>query len=90
MPTEEWDSARQIGADFLRTEVDLGITFADIAREAGSDPDKVRRNTKNARTAYDTVLRFAPRCAFTVTEAEEMSVRMAHLKASLVALGESF
>lgn len=73
--------------DFLRCEIDTGLTLAKIALDANRR-DRRNRNRLNARKAYDTVLRFMPRVSLTREEVSEMKIRVEHLKAELVRLGE--
>lgn len=73
--------------DFLRLEIDTGLTLAKIALDANRR-DRRNRNRLNARKAYDTVLRFMPRVSLTPEEVSEMKIRVEHLKAELVRLGE--
>jgi hypothetical protein len=44
--------------EFVLTELDTSITFCDLAL-ASKDPMKTRRNVQNARTGYETALRFS-------------------------------
>ena len=73
--------------DFLRLEIDTGLTLAKIALDAHRH-DRRDRNRLNARKAYDTVLRFIPRVNLTPEETSEMKIRVEHLKAELLRLGE--
>lgn len=73
--------------DFLRSEIDTGLTLAKIALDADRH-DRRNRNRLNARKAYDTVLRFMPRVNLSPEETSEMKIRVEHLKAELVRLGE--
>ena len=73
--------------DFLRSEIDTGLTLAKIALDAHRR-DRRNRNRLNARKAYDTVMRFMPRVNLTPEETSEMKIRVEHLKAELVRLGE--
>jgi hypothetical protein len=73
--------------DFLRSEIDTGLTFAKIALDAHRH-DTRNRNRLNARKAYDAVLRFMPRVNLSPEESSEMKIRVEHLKAELDRLGE--
>ena len=78
------------GLVFLFTEIETGLTFADIALGAKPhDVDKIRRNTANARTAYDTVLRFRSRVDVDEAGAKRLEAVLAQLRAALLELGES-
>jgi hypothetical protein len=81
-----FDSHRT-GAAFLLTDLDLAMTFLDLAntsRIAGI----VRRNRRNARTAYDSVLRFLPRLVLTAAERQRIEEKLSELKGRLEAVGE--
>lgn len=45
----------------VKTDLDTGFTFAEIALESNSDAEKRMRNQAHARQAYDTVLYFLAR-----------------------------
>jgi hypothetical protein len=64
--------AQRAAAVFLLTDLDLAITFLDLAH-ASHNQETSRRNQNNARTAYDTVLRFLPRLI--LTEFEQSAIR---------------
>ena len=49
--------AQTSNVDFLRTELETGLTFASIAEQA-SDEGKINRNRDNARKAYLSARRF--------------------------------
>ena len=79
----------QTRTDFLTTELSLGLTFANIA--LGSDDEvKTKRNRKNARTAYDSILRFIGGVKLTPADSARLNEGMKLLKSQLVALGETF
>lgn len=76
--------------DFILTEIETGCTFAKLARDA-RDPDKLKRNLKNARKAYDTASRFLSK---NHVEDEQLKAKLtaglANLKHDLLRLGEKF
>jgi len=74
--------------EFLVTEVETGLTFARIALDEKTDEDKITRNTRNARAAFDAVLRFRDRVALGAPEAALLERTMADLRRNLVQLGE--
>ena len=79
----------QTRTDFLTTELSLGLTFAGIA--LGSDDEaKTKRNCKNARTAYDAVLRFMGQVRLTPADSTRLRDGMELLKSQLQTLGETF
>lgn len=73
--------------DFLRTELDTGMTLAGIALNA-SHREKSDRNCANARKAYDAVLHFAARVNLSAEESDEIKSKLEHLKSRLKLLGE--
>ena len=72
--------------EFLKTELETGITFADLALSAKHE-DKLERTKANARKAYDTALRFMEKLK--PEDAAELEVRLKHLVSKLRQLGES-
>ena len=72
---------------FLKTELDLGMTFAQIAGTKVSR-EKQQWNVAQARKAYDTVLRMMGRAPMSAGEASLLQSRLTVLKAALEQLGE--
>ena len=70
------------GVEFLRTELRVGLTAIKIAQTA-TDEAKRNRNWRNARAAYEAVLRFLPKLMLTSREADEVQSGLATLKAEL-------
>jgi hypothetical protein len=77
------------GLDFLKAELDTGFTLADIALES-EDPDKIGRNRKNARLAYDTVVRTKERVLLTEEQLQSVLRSLKQLRKKLQKLGEEF
>ncbi len=73
---------------FLKTDLKVGLTFARIARQKPDNPER-QQNQKNARIAYDTVLRFLERMRLSDANEAEIQSRAAELKGLLKKLGES-
>ena len=73
--------------EFLRTEIDTGLTMANIARKATHN-DKKERNRTNARKAYDAILRFLPQSNLKADEEDQIKCGLAKLEAELRQLGE--
>ena len=67
---------------FLRTELAVGQTFAEIA-ERSRNPEKRNRNRDNAQAAYDAVIRFLPRATLDGAELDDVKRRLSHLKAAI-------
>jgi hypothetical protein len=76
-------------ADFLRLDAQTARTFIDLALQT-NDLGKKERNCKNARKAYDTILRLWNNVAFTSTQEAYMHEMMGRLKTDLEQLGERF
>ncbi len=55
LASQEEFKQRQI--DFVRTEIDTGITLAEIAGDSSEEFKRIRNRT-NARRAYDTALKY--------------------------------
>ena len=72
---------------FLKIDLDIVLTFAEIALHAGNDLEKKIRNQTNALYAYDTVLRLSERVIFTRADARQIENRLKRLKAKLEQLG---
>lgn len=75
-------------ADFLRIDVETALTFSGLALETDND-DKKQRNRKNARKAYNTILRLSQNVTFTPSEEAYMHEMMSRLKNDLALLGEN-
>ena len=81
-PKQEWiirqfDDAR---AQFIRTEIETGLTFCGVAR-ATSSPETRERNIKNARKALET--------AREILQKAMLSADDNHLTERLMALSRS-
>jgi len=86
---EAAENLSQLKVDSIRTDLDLALTLAQIARQT-PDRDKKTRNQHNARKGYDTVLQFMGTVSLTRGEREHISRKLALLKSALISLGESF
>ena len=77
------------GLDFLVIEAETGLMFTDIALTADPhDVEKIRRNTANARLAYDTILRFHDRFEMDSAVGNKLGVLVDQLRRNLVRLNE--
>jgi len=77
------------GVDFVTADLNLGLTFSHMARGLRTQETK-DRSRRNARRAYDTVVRFRDRVSPTTAEALLIRKRLARLKSELEQLGECF
>jgi hypothetical protein len=75
------------GFEFLRTDLDIGLTFMDMA-ETTHDVAKRQRNHANARRVYDTVVRLMQKLSLDDTQREELTERLARLKSRLQKVGQ--
>ena len=76
-----------IGVEFLLAELDIALTFMDVA-EGSQIPENVSRNHKNAHDAYDSVLRHLPKVRLSAAQSEAINGKMAVLTARLKAVGQ--
>lgn len=88
MHDETHEDLRTQRVRFLRTELELGTTFAGIALQKGSNADKKQRNKVNARKAYESVLQHLESMTMTTEETQDFRTRLAALKSMLLTLGE--
>jgi hypothetical protein len=75
------------GTEFLRAELLAGITRAKIAQNT-PDESKKQRNLREARKAYDAILRFLPRTFLSPEEKEQIDSKLIDLKFVLRSLGD--
>src|SRR5262252_7420251 len=66
-------------ADFLKVDVETALTFCGLALETDNQ-EKKHRNRKNARRAYDTILRLWNNVTFAPAEEGYIHERMSRLK----------
>jgi hypothetical protein len=67
---------------FLIAELELGLTFMDVAATSAST-DTTRRNQAHARVAYETVLGLKNQVPLTATEEALVNEKLDLLKARL-------
>lgn len=77
----------KVSADFLKVDLQAGLTFASLALEA-DDGGKKERNRRSARKAYDTIMRLIDRVTLAEEEAESLRQDLERLKSNLIRLGE--
>jgi hypothetical protein len=71
---------------FILTELDLAITFCDIALST-VDPEKVERNLENAKQAYGSAVYFLDSASLGIPMTREVHDRIQRLKVMLRQLG---
>jgi len=86
--SETFSDCERIRFDLIETELDLGCTFVRIAADARNDPVKQKRNTENARLAYDTACRLIARSLLNEDQMTHLQARTEGLRHQLVALEE--
>ena len=74
--------ANQTRYEFILIELDLGLTFSQIADSSG-DKDKSSRNLEYATKARDTALRFLNETPLTETMRRTVQTKFEELDASL-------
>jgi hypothetical protein len=75
-----------VGMDFLRTELQLGATFAELGAGADADAEKRTRERGNAQAAYDAIVKFAPTLVLSAAESKEIEDGLAALKQAIHAI----
>lgn len=84
------DSFQKSLLGFVETEINTSFTFASLALDSLSDPEKQSRNLRNARKGYESALHFLKiaenRCPDESTA--QLANRLKQLKQALVKLGE--
>ena len=67
---------------FILTELDLALTFCDVALSA-DDREKTQRNTKNAQRAYDSATHFLQEAGFSGKSKATLERKVARLRTLL-------
>jgi glycogen debranching enzyme len=75
--------------EFLPTDLNTALTFMNVAESTGK-ADVRERNYKNARRAYDSVMRLMQNKTIDDTQREELNQRLAVLKSRLQNVGQQF
>ena len=81
--------ANKAGADFLRVDSEIALTFAGLALQRADD-EKRKRQIETARKAYDTIRRLRKGIELSKTESDKLDANLQRLKSELQQLGESF
>ena len=72
--------------DFLHSDLAAGLTMAQMAAAADGGSEKRSRNARNARKAYDAVLRFRHNVVMTEDQSRALDEKLSELQALLVRL----
>ena len=86
---DDYSNLNQSGVAFVLTDLDLALTFMDVA-DASQIEETIRRNHRNARTAYDTVLRLLEKLTPNADQRQAIDEKIASLKTRLQAVGQQF
>jgi hypothetical protein len=79
---ENFNSAYRAGVKFILTDLDLAITFLDVAATS-TNSDVALRNHDNARTAYTAVVNLLERLYLDGTQRLEAETKLGTLRARL-------
>jgi hypothetical protein len=82
-------AVNQNGVNFVLVDLDVGMTFMDVAETSRVD-EITRRNHDNARKAYDAVLRLLQNLTPSLSERQAIDAKLSILKARLQAVGRKF
>ncbi len=74
------------GMKFVLTDLDVALTFLDLAEVSHSEAT-VRRNHTNARIAHDAIERLLPRLTPDAEQRQLIDAKLAALKTRLRAVG---
>jgi hypothetical protein len=77
------------GFDFVLVDLDLGMTFMDVA-ETSRVAETTSRNQNNARRAYDAVLRLSEKLKLSPSQRQAIDAKLPVLKARLQSVGQQF
>ena len=86
---ENFSDLSQSGVSFLLTDLDLAMTFMDVA-DASRIEETTRRNHTNARTAYDTVVHLLEKLTPNADQRQAIDAQLTILKTRLEAIGQQF
>ncbi|HUB34784.1 MAG TPA: hypothetical protein VMA31_17235 [Bryobacteraceae bacterium] len=89
MSDSPFEDSNRIGAEFLITDLDIALTFLDVAQISANE-ETIRRNRAHARRAYDTVLHLLTKLEIDARQRQTIGERLSKLKARLEAVGYRF
>jgi hypothetical protein len=89
MSDSPFDNSNRIGAEFLITDLDIALTFLDVA-QTSTNQETIRRNREHARRAYDTVVHLMSKIEVDHPERQKIHERLAKLRVRLQAVGYRF
>lgn len=83
------DRAQQAQVDFLKIDLRLGLTFANLALRT-CDVETKRRQTQLARKVYDTIIALREQVTLPDTDNDYLDHNLERLRSELTDLGEVF
>jgi hypothetical protein len=87
--SERFHDLNQTAMQFLLGDLDLALTFIEVAEVSGLQDTK-DRNYKNARKAYDTALHLLEKLKPDAGQRQVIDAKLARLKTRLEAAGQQF
>jgi hypothetical protein len=84
------DDAKRNGVDFVTTELDLSMTFAEraLASFSAGHPDKAKESALAAKAAYRAVRKFLPKLGVEGRQRELIAVKLRKLTPLIEKLSE--
>jgi hypothetical protein len=82
------ERTNRVGAQFLRVDSEIALTFSALAREA-RDQEKRELRTRTARKAYDTIMQLRKRIHLSDVDTDKLDTNLQRLRGELQSLGES-
>jgi len=83
---DHFSDSKQIGVEFLLTDLDVAMTFMDIA-EVSRCEETIRRNQANARKACASVINLLEKLSPDERQRQVIEAKLALLKARLGEIG---
>lgn len=83
------DNLNQRGIEMLFTNASFGLKYANSAASS-TDPATVKRDTKKAHQALDTIQELRRKLVWNMADREKLDGLLDELRWRLIALGESF
>jgi hypothetical protein len=87
VPLQMVDLTNSVGADFLRIDSEVALTFSGIALAATDETTKTR-TTLVALKAYNTIARLRGNLELTVAERDKLDANLQRVKTELQSLGQ--
>jgi hypothetical protein len=78
-----------LGVKFVMIDLDLAHTFMDVA-DTSSVQETITRNHENARTAYETIVKFLRKFTPNALQQRTIDAKLGLLKERLLKAGQQF